>query len=170
VSTRYLVRDDYGMGALWWWIRAESAEEIEDTFAGLEVVDDPSARNMVESSDVDEFTLTEAASGPLASYAQERARQRSDPSYGKLLGKVRVYLRMADPAVDLGEWFTEHDRTGRRVRQVEVRSDGTSEATSARDWPMNPPFDLGDPQYAAMEITKEEFERVWTNATGAGSP
>jgi hypothetical protein len=30
---------------------------------------------------------------------------------------------------------------------------------------MNPPFDFGDPQYARMEITMEEFERVWADAT-----
>jgi hypothetical protein len=30
---------------------------------------------------------------------------------------------------------------------------------------MNPPIDLGDPEYARMEITQEEFEQVWEDAT-----
>jgi hypothetical protein len=165
VTIRYLVRHDYGMGALWWWIHAESASDITDALAEVEVVEDPDIRLMVESWDLEEFELAEAAAGPLAQFSQQRAEQRSDPSYGRLLGKVRVYLRLADPAVDPGEWFSEHDQTGRRLRQVEARADGTFEATTATDWPMNPPFDLGDPQYASMEITQEEFEQVWEDAT-----
>jgi hypothetical protein len=165
VTIRYLVRHDYGMGARWWWIRAESANDITDAFAEIEVVEDPDIRRIVESWDLEEFELAEAAAGPLAHFSQRRAEQKRDPSYGQLLGKERVYLRLADPEVDPGQWFSEHDKTGRRLRQVEVRADGTFEATTATDWPMNPPFDLGDPQYASMEITREEFEQVWEDAT-----
>ena len=164
MPSRYLVRDDYGMGALWWWIRAESASEITDTFAEVEVIDDPGTHEVVESWDIAEFDLAEAVEGPLAHLAERRAAQKRDPSYGQLQGRERVYLRQADPEVDPGQWFSEHDSTGRRLRQVEVRADGTSEATTASDWPMNPPFDLADPEYARMEITREEFERVWQQA------
>jgi len=165
VPIRYLVCHDYGMGALWWWIRAESASDITDTFAEVEVIEDPDTRRIVESWDLEELDLAKAAAGPLAQLAQQRAKQRQDPSYGHLLGKERVYLRFADPTVDPGQWFTEHDETGRRLRQVEVRADGTTEATTDTDWPMNPPIDLGDPEYARMEITQEEFEQVWEDAT-----
>jgi hypothetical protein len=165
VPSRYLVRHDYGMGALWWWIRAESANEITDTFAEVDVVDDPDAQRAVESWHIAEFDLAQAAEGPLADLAERRAEQKRDPSYGHLLGKERVYLRLADPEADPGQWFSEHDGSGRSLRQVEVRADGTSEATTASDWPMNPPLDLGDPEYARMKITKEEFERVWQQAT-----
>jgi hypothetical protein len=30
---------------------------------------------------------------------------------------------------------------------------------------MNPPFDLGDPQFAAHEIPQAEFEQVWEHGT-----
>jgi hypothetical protein len=50
---------------------------------------------------------------------------------------------------------------------VEVRPDGTTVATTPDDWPLNPPFDLGDPQYLRMEISKDEFERLWQRATGS---
>lgn len=39
----YLVLHDYGMGGLWWWILASSAEEITASFAEVEVVGDPEA-------------------------------------------------------------------------------------------------------------------------------
>jgi hypothetical protein len=34
------------------------------------------------------------------------------------------------------------------------------------NWPINPPFDLGDPRLAACEISQAEFERAW----GQGTP
>jgi hypothetical protein len=83
---------------------------------------------------------------------------------GELLGKSRVYLRLADAEVDLGVWLSEHGPDGRRVRQVELRPDGTAAASSVADWPMNPPFDLADPQFASNEISREEFERAWERA------
>ncbi len=168
MTSRYLVCHDYGMGALWWWIRAGAASEITDTFAEVEVIDDPQTQASVETWDLQELDLVEAAEGPLAQMARQRAQQKQDPAYGQLMGKERVYLRLADPDVDPGQWFTEHDSTGRRLRQVEVRADGTFEASTPRDWPLNPPFDLGDPQYARMEISEEEFGRAWQNATGDG--
>ncbi len=165
VPSRYLVRNDHGMSAIWWWIYAESASEITDTLAEVEVVEDADVRRIVESWDIAVFHLTEAASGPLAHLAERRTRHKGDPSYGHLPGKRRVYLMMADPEVYPGEWFSEHDETGRRLRQVEAREDGTFEATTERDWPMNPPLDLGDPQYARHEITQDRFEQVWQQAS-----
>ncbi|MCW6007272.1 hypothetical protein K1W54_22405 [Micromonospora sp. CPCC 205371] len=38
---RFLVLHDCGMGGLWWWIRAESVRQIVETFAEVEVIEDP---------------------------------------------------------------------------------------------------------------------------------
>lgn len=32
-TQRYLVLHDYGMGGLWWWIRARSVREVRESFA-----------------------------------------------------------------------------------------------------------------------------------------
>lgn len=162
---RYLVRHDYGMGALWWWIRAGSAAEITATFAEVEVVDVPAIVRIVESWSLEELDIADAVSGPLADLYQRRERQREDPAFGRLLGKGRVYLRLPDPDEPATWWLTEHDAAGRRLRQIEVRPDGTAITGTAADWPMNPPFDLGDPQLAAGEISAAEFEQVWDRAT-----
>ena len=164
-GARYLVRHDYGMGALWWWITAPSAADITDMFAEVEVVTDPGAVRIAGSRVLDELSIDEAARGPLASFRETRQEQRRDPAFGRLLGKNRVYLRLPDPETEAGWWLSEHDATGRRVRQVEVRPDGTAAATTRADWPMNPPFDLGDPWLAAHEITPDEFERAWEQVT-----
>lgn len=169
-TTRHLVRHDYGMGALWWWIRADSAEKILDVLADVEVVDDPQALQSVRSWDLEDYDLAEAAAGPLLDFARKRARQRLTPDFGKLLNRDRVYLRAPETDDEPGVWYTEHDRTGRRVRQVEVRPDGTAEATTDEDWPFNPPFDLAEPEYVQMEITRAEFEKVWKRATRPTKP
>jgi len=162
---RLLVRHDYGMGALWWWIRAGSAAEITSAFAEVEVIDDPATLRIVESWSLDELDIAEATvTQPLADLYQRRERQRQDPAFGKLLGKNRVYLRLPDPEKPAAWWLTEHDPAGRRLRQIELRPDGTAATGSAADWPMNPPFDLGDPLFASKEITQDEFERAWEHA------
>ncbi len=139
------MRHDYGMGALWWWITAASAAAITTTFAEVEVIDDPTTVRAVESWSLDELDIADAISGPLAELYSKRKQQCQDPAFGKLLGKSRVYFRLADAEVDLGGWLSEH-------------------ASCAADWPMNPPFDLADPQFASNEISREEFERAWERA------
>jgi hypothetical protein len=37
------------------------------------------------------------------------------------------------------------------------------------DWPMNPPFDLGDPWLASNEVSEDEFEQAWDQATRTGN-
>jgi hypothetical protein len=98
----------------------------------------------VQSWSLDELDIAEAVSGPLAAFSQKREQQRQDRAFGVLLGKERVYLRLPDPEEPAAWWLTEHDSAGRRVRQIELRPDGTAATSSAADWPMNPPFDLGD--------------------------
>lgn len=162
---RYLVRHDYGMGALWWWIRAGSAAEITTAIAEVEVVDDPATIDMVASWSLDELDFADAVRGPLADLHQKRQVQRQDPAFGRLLGKDRVYLRLPDPEEPATWWLTEHDSNGRLLRQIELRPDGTAETNSAAGWPMNPPFDLGDPLFAAAEISRDEFVLAWERAT-----
>ena len=152
------------MGALWWWIRAGSAAEIAAAFAEVEVIDDPAAVLRAESWSLQELDIGDAVSGPLGHLRSKREEQRQDPAFGRLLGKDRVYLRLPDPEEPAVWWLTEHDSAGRRLRQIELRKDGTAEISTAADWPMNPPFDLGDPQFASHEISQEEFERAWEHA------
>ncbi len=161
----YLVLNDYGMGGLWWWIRASSAEEITAEFAEIEVVGDPEAIARARTWDLDVLDIEDAKRGKLASFHETRQRQRQDPAFGRLFGKDRVYLRLPDPEGQDTEWLTEHGPDGRRRRQVELRADGTALTSDLKSWPLNPPFDLGDPRLAACEISQAEFERAWDLGT-----
>jgi hypothetical protein len=161
----YLVRLDYGMGALWWRIRASAPEEITDAFAEVEVVDDAATIAWSESADLGEMDIETAISGPLASLHAKRQRQRRYPDFGRLLGKDRVYLRVPDSRDNGGEWLTEHGPDGRRFRQVEVRADGSVLTRDEADYPFNPLWDLGEPALAAYEIDQDEFERIWIMGT-----
>jgi len=162
----YLVLHDYGMGGLWWWIRASSAEEITAAFAEVEVVGNPAAITRARTWDLDELDIEDAKTGSLASFYETRQRQRQDPAFGRLFGKDRVYLRLPEPEGQETEWLTEHGRDGRMLRRVELRADGTALTSDLENWPINPPFDLGDPQLAACEISRAEFEQAW----GQGTP
>lgn len=163
MTERYLVCHDYGMGALWWWIRAQSPAEIVLTFAEVEVREDGAALEFASAWQLEELTLTEAVTGALAAFAEKRAEQRGDPDFARLLGRDRVCVRHVEDDVP-GEWFVELDRTGRRVRQVELRPDGSAEATTDEDWPFNPPEDLADPALARKEIPRARFEELWRRA------
>lgn len=161
----YLVLHDYGMGGLWWWIRASSEEEITAAFAEVEVVGDPEAIARARTWDLDELDIEDARHGQLASFHETRQRQRGDPAFGRLFGKDRVYLRLPDDEEQDTEWLTEHGPDGRRLRQVELRADGTALTSNLESWPINPPFDLGDPRLAACEISQTEFEQAWEQGT-----
>ncbi|MFD0153742.1 hypothetical protein ACWGQ4_11690 [Streptomyces sp. NPDC055721] len=50
---------------------------------------------------------------------------------------------------------------GRRLRQVEIGSDGDAVKTSVEDLTIHAPFDLHDPQRLAMKICRGDFEAVW---------
>jgi hypothetical protein len=161
----YLVLHDYGMGGVWWWIRASSAEEITAAFAEVEVIGNPETIARARTWGLDELDIEDAKRGALASFHQRRQRQRQDPAFGRLLGKDRAYLRLPDPEGQETEWLTEHGAAGRRLRQVELRADGTALTSDLGNWPINPPFDLGDPWLAAHEISRAEFEQAWEQGT-----
>jgi hypothetical protein len=76
----------------------------------------------------------------------------------------RVYLRFPPAPDDAAIFLSEHGPDSRRLRQVEQRADGVAIKTDHNDWPLNPPFDLFDPQHAGMEISQAEFEQAWGRA------
>lgn len=162
---RYLVLHDYGMGGLWWWIHARSVREVRETFAEVEVIDDPAAVARAEGWKLDEVDIDVSATPPgLDELRTERDRQRALPGFGALADRPKVFLRQAgddDPAT----YLVEAGSDGRRIRQVEIAEDGTTIKTDTEDWPFNPPLvDLFDPQLPNQEIDREEFERAWTAA------
>lgn len=162
-KTRHLVLHDYGMGGLWWWVWAGSAEEIVSACAEVEVITNPDAVSRAETWDLEEVHLDAPDPNPLSSLRAQRDAQRGQPGFAVLAGRDRVYLRW--PETEEGEVFLmELGPDGRRLRQVEIGPDGGAVKSSVEDWPFNPPFDLHDPQYLAMEISRDDFEAAWQRA------
>lgn len=160
---RFLVLHDYGMGGLWWWVRARSAQEIVETFAEVEVVDD--AEDLARFAD-DGLTEVDigAPSMPagLDGLRERRDAQRGRAGFGALAGRDRVWVRQPG---EEGEFYAEElGPDGRRLRQVEIRPDGTLVATGPQDWAFNPPTDLYDPDLVSREISEDEFEHLWRAA------
>ncbi|WP_229883527.1 hypothetical protein [Streptomyces omiyaensis] len=159
-KTRYLVLHDYGMGGLWRWVWADSAEEIVSACAEVEVIRNPDAVRRAETWDLEEVHLDAPDPNPLSSFRVKRDAQRGQPGFAVLVRRDRVYLRR--PEFEDGEVFLmELGPDGRRLRQVEIGPDGGAVRTSVEDWPFNAPFDLHDPQYLAMEIGRGDFEAAW---------
>ncbi|MCO6004960.1 hypothetical protein NE236_08195 [Actinoallomurus purpureus] len=164
-KSRYLVVHDYGMGGLWWWIRASSPEQIVDTFAEVEVVSDPEAVARAETWSLDEIDIDDVSLDPaLASLRTKRDGYRDRPGYGALAGRDRVYIDMPDEDDEDTRYLLEIGSDGRWLRQVTLTGDGPGVRTDSEDWPINSPLDLYDPQYAAMEIETAAFENAWSRA------
>lgn len=158
--TRYLVLHDYGMGGMWWWVWAPSADMIVETIAEVEVVTGQDGLEWARS--LDEYRLDSLDDTPLADLRDQRTAHRGDPAYGWHSDRERVYLRQADPDYDGAQFLIELGPDGRRLRQVEVTAEGTG--LKSDDWPFNPPIDLRDPTFAAMEISAADFEDAWSSA------
>ncbi|MFG2016282.1 hypothetical protein [Actinomadura geliboluensis] len=165
-KSRYLVQHDYGMGGLWWWVWADSAEEILDACAEVEVMDDPDVIRRVRSwGDMEEVVLDRLApDSALAHLRDRRSSYRDDPGYGELAGHDVVHLRMPDEEDERVAWLMEIGRDGRWTRQVEIRPGEHPVRSSADDWPINPPLDLYDPRYLPYRISAAEFENAWEKA------
>ncbi|WP_198320505.1 hypothetical protein [Actinosynnema pretiosum] len=163
---RYLAAHHYGMGSLWWWITADSAEQVERELSEVWVEDDPDTlARALGATGVDEVDLSsEVLPAPLDSMREQRREQRRDPLFGALAARGTVHLRTPPVEGDeeLGEWLVEIGGDGYRTRQVVLLPDGRALRTD--DWPFNPPYDLHDPELARHEITAEEFEREWDRA------
>ncbi|WP_284117854.1 hypothetical protein [Streptomyces fragilis] len=166
---RFLVCHDYGMGQLWWWVRAPSARAVVEAVAEVEVVDDPDTARCARGWNLAEVGLDDPHPNPLTSLRRQRDEQRSRPGFGALAGRGRVWLREVwdeeegEPVV----FFVELGPDGRRLRQVEVAADGTGVRTGPRDWSFDPPVDLWDPDLAARRATRQEFEAAWERARQA---
>ena len=164
-KTRYLVLHDYGMGGVWWWVWAESPQEIVRAVAEVEVVTALEAVLRAETWSLEEVDLSGHGPNPLSSLRAKRDAQRGQPGFGALVGRSIVHLCMpADDEDGVVLFLMEVGPDGRRIRQVEARPDGSAIKTDVEDWPFNPPFDLHDPQYASMEIGSEAFEESWDRA------
>jgi hypothetical protein len=161
---RYLVVHDYGMGGLWWWIWASSPEEIVETLAGVEVVDESSAAGAGE--DIEEVRLDALVDQSLIDMRDRRAAQRLLPGYGVLAGRDRVYLRDADESYGGTVFLSEIGPDGRQLRMVEQPPRG--DALRIDDFPINAPLDLRDPALAAREISGAAFEQAWRSARPEG--
>jgi len=159
---RFLVAHDYGMGSLYWWIEAKSAQEIAMTYAEVQVID-PSSVDVASFDTISSLRLGDTPPAGLADLAAQRAQQRTQPGFGALLGRGMVYLRREWP--EEGEvYFLEYDEQGYRTRQVVVIDDGHATRSSPDDWFLNPPEDLWNPELAGAEIAREEFEALWSKA------
>ncbi|WP_374684171.1 hypothetical protein [Streptomyces sp. ODS05-4] len=161
-KARHLVHHDYGMGGMWWWVWAGSAEEIARGVAEVEVVADPETLTRAAEWDLAEVHLDAPDPNPLSALRAQRAAQRAEPGFGALAGRERVYLRWEGEAE--GSVRCELGADGRRLRQVETAADGSSVRSTPDDWLFNPPMDLYDPQYAGWETGPEEFEEAWRAA------
>lgn len=156
---RYFVHHDYGMGSLTWWVWASSETEILETIAEVEVHPEEEAWG---TEYVTEEMRLDALEGTLAEMRDRRTAQRGQPGYGVLAGRERVYLRDAAEEYEGAVHLSEVGPDGRMLRGIEQRPNGT--AVRDTEFVINPPADLRDPKYVAMEISAEEFETAWQAA------
>ncbi|MCO8271463.1 hypothetical protein M1L60_12740 [Actinoplanes sp. TRM 88003] len=159
---------DYGMGGLWRWIHARSAQEIAETFAEVEVVDDPDRVAQFAEEELVEVDIN-SADMPLGldGLRKQRAAQRGHPDFGALAALEVVYLRRPWDDADDTEpclYFEELGPDGRRLRQVEVYRNGSAIRTTPDDWPLNPPIDLYDPDLPQWQTDSKDFDQAWHHA------
>lgn len=171
---RFLVLHDAGMGGLWWWVRAESAQEIVERIAEVEVVTESEAAQRAAAWDLIEVSLdAPQLPAPLDELRKQRDAQRGHPDFAAYAGKALVHLcrRWEDEhGGDSASYYLEVGPEGRRLRQVEVRDDGTAVRSGPDDWAFNPPVvDLYAPEVAAWGIDSEEFEAQWRRAIDDGA-
>jgi hypothetical protein len=164
-KTRYLICHDYGMGGVWWWVWAWSSQEIIDTFAEVEVVIGPESVSRAETWSLEEIDIdTLPPDSALAILRDKRDSYRHLPGYGAMAGRDRVYLSVPDEDGGDTTYLMEIGADGRWLRQVFLGKDGTAFKTDSTNWPINPPLDLYDPQYVAMEIEEADFDDAWRQA------
>ncbi|WP_406252960.1 hypothetical protein OH786_22800 [Streptomyces atratus] len=164
----FLVLHDYGMGGLWWWVRARSAREVLETFAWVEVITDPETLAGFRDEGLEEVDIDASRMPPgLDGLHAERAAQRGRTNFGALADRdiVHLLLRGDDEDGEPVDQLVEVGPDGRRFRQVEVAEDGTAVRSSPDDWLFNPPVvDLFDPALPGQEISRHDFEEQWARA------
>ncbi|MEV8106499.1 hypothetical protein [Streptomyces sp. NPDC088135] len=167
----FLTLHDYGMGGLWWWIRARTAREVLETFAWVEVVTDPESVARFEGEELAVVDIDDPRMPPgLDGLRAQRDAQRGRSGFGALADRDIVYLRRTSDEDDDGPavQLLEVGPDGRRIRQVEPAEDGSAVRGRPEDWLFDPPVaDLFDPELADQEIDRGEFEEQWARARPA---
>lgn len=165
---RYLVCHSYGMGGLWWWVRAGSADEILDAIAEVEVITDQEIidRMVADGVEIAEFELAGLqADSALAKLADRRVGQRRHPAYGVMVGRTPFHIRTEGAQVVVLTEIGESSQPGRIVRQWR---DGRAERFESR--PMVGTFDIRDPELPDLLIDADEFEFTWQLAGSPAAP
>ncbi|NUR31859.1 MAG: NUDIX hydrolase [Catenulispora sp.] len=172
-KARYLVCHDYGMGALWWWVRARGAEEIIQRVADVVVVHRPGTVRDAEGWELEEIDIDAPAPNPLSDMQARRDEQRGQAGFGACVGRGTVYFRRPWGESGHTPWDGENGEThylleidgdGYRTRQVVEFVEGPPQKMGEDDWFFNPPFDLYEPEWALYEIDPAEFETAWEAA------
>lgn len=159
---RFLVLHDYGISRAWWWVWAGSAQEVLETFAEVEVVQDEELLEQARHLTLDEAAVDSDDLPPgLRDLRDQRRAQRGRPGFGALVGRGVVHVRQSAGAFTA---LMELDPNGHRLREVAIAGDGTVLRSGADEWPRNPPVDLYDPDLAHQTISRDEFEFVWAAA------
>ena len=172
-KTPFLLLHDYGMGGVWWWVRARSEREVLETFAEVEVIDRPETLVWARTADLVEVDIDAAVMPPgLAGLRAKRDLQRTQDGFGALADRTVVYIRRrwdGEDSTDPEIYLMEVGSDGRRIRQVELSEDGTAVKSGPEDWLFNPPIvDLFDPELVKIEISRDEFEQAWIAARTEG--
>jgi len=162
---RFLVLHDYGMGGLWWWITADSARQIAETFAEVEVIEDADSLERAATWGLDEVDV-DAPTWPvgLDELKNRRDGQRGRPGFAAFADREIGHFRQTEDGIPT-VYLIEVGSDGRRFRQVELHEDGSVWKSGPEDWPFNPPVvDMFDPDLVDCEIDAAEFEAQWNLA------
>ena len=157
---RFLVTHDYGMGSLWWWIEAPSAEAIIQTYAEVMIVE-PADGETERFADIPSLRIGDPAPAGLDDLEEQRRVQRASPKFGALVGRGSVYIRKDYPE-EQEIYFFEYDEQG--IARGRLLCRRVARRNGPEDWLFNPPEDLWDPELAECEIAREEFEGWWGNS------
>ncbi|MFD7529187.1 hypothetical protein ACFV8E_16575 [Streptomyces sp. NPDC059849] len=164
----FLVLHGYGMGGLWWWIRARSTRDVLETFAWVEVITAPETLARFKDESLEEVDIDASRMPPrLDDLYAERAAQRGRAGFGALADRDIVHLSLRGENEDGApvDQLVEVGPDGRRFRQVEVAEDGTAVRSTPDDWLFNPPVvDHFDPALADQKIGADDFEAQWSRA------
>lgn len=126
---RFLVLHDYGMSGVWWWTRAQSAREVTERLAEVEVVEDLEVIERAGAWDLEETDIDASVlPGGLEEPRARRDAQRGRPGFGVLADRAVVHLRLGGLCEDgdRSVCLVEVGGDGRRLRQVELTGDGTA--------------------------------------------
>lgn len=153
--SRFLLYHDYGMGGVYRWLWARSAEEVETWVDAHTVITDPEVIRELESegSRVREARLDDPGSLEamgIQRYIRRRPRSSRRAQFWELPG-----------VEDCGPTLLEVDARGHMGRQLEQAADGSWGRVDRPD--MSPDIATDSPEWreVARKITKKRFEAAW---------